>query len=83
MAFKAYRRDSKGRFSGTGGQARQESRLKANERRTVQRGKDLPQIAAMAGRSTTVQSMAKKVARSAKVNAKARNVYKSKRIRGN
>ena len=84
VAFKAYRRDSKGRFAGAGGQGRQEARLKANERRTAQRGKTVTDAAVLSGgRSTTVQTMAKKVARSAKVNAKARNVYKSKRIRGN
>jgi hypothetical protein len=81
MAFRSYRRDANGRFSGSGGQRKQEARLAANEKRASQRAKTVTDAAVLGGKSGTLKTMAKKAEKSAKVNAKARNVYKSKRLR--
>jgi len=81
MAFRAYKRDAKGRFAGSGGQKRQEARLAANEKRTTKRAKDATTAAQLGGGSGRLRSSAKKVQNSIKTNAKARTTYKSKRVR--
>lgn len=81
MAFRAYKRDSKGRFAGSGSQRKQEARLAANEKRTTSRSKDVANAAVLGGKSGTLKTMAKKVEKSAKVNSKARAVYKARRLR--
>lgn len=81
MAFRAYKRDAKGRFAGSGSQPRQEARLAANERRTTSRAKDVTTAAQLGAGSNTLRTSARKVQKSIQTNAKARNVYKSKRLR--
>jgi hypothetical protein len=75
------RRDKNGRFAGGGGigaAVGRRMRLKANEKRVARNASALSAMAP-GGKSKAVQTMARKLERSAKVNDKAAKVYKARR----